>query len=168
MEFTLLELVRAFGVSVVVGIGLAVLYEPFRIFHKLGFAKSAHYFITDFLFMIICAFITYFVCLVLIEGCVRLFIIAGEVFGFFLFYYTIRRILDKIYDPVIKISKKFTFMLLKNTRKVMYNIYVLCRTLYKNIALKVNEYVWKKKARKGYPTKRIRKRSGNKTYKEKT
>ena len=167
MAFTLLELIRAFGISLIVGFSLAVLYELFRIFHKIGFSKSLHYFICDFVFMIISAFITYFACLVLLEGSVRLFVIAGECLGFVLFCITIKPIMDRIYNPVIKFSEIFTLKLLKITRKIMYNIYVKSDFMFKRIKNKVMKYVWKKKERKSYSSKRIRKLIGNTTKKEK-
>ena len=146
MEFTLRELIWTFGISVIVGLSLAVVYEPFRFFHKIGFKDSLHYFICDFIFMIFSAFITYFVCLVLLEGCVRIFVIAGEFLGFMLFCFTIRPIMDRIYNPVIKFSKIFTLKLLKITRKIMYNIHIKSDLVFRSIKNKVMKYVWKKKS----------------------
>ena len=167
MEFTLSELIGAFGISLVVGVVLAVIYEPFRVLHKLGLSKPLHYFILDYLYIIICAFVTYFVCLVLLEGCVRLFVIAGEILGFSLFYFTIRPVLDIIYNPVIKVLKKIFVKLLKITRKIVYNIYDKFVNMFKCIKSKVIYYVWKRKTRKSNTPKRVRKHSGNTTSKEK-
>lgn len=145
MEFNLYELVLAFGVSVLTGLGIALLYEPVRIFHKIGFTGSIHYFICDFIFMIIFAVVTYFLCLVMLEGNVRLFVIIGEAAGFVVFSLTIRRVLDKIYDPLIIFFKKFISKLLKITQSLMYNIKRMCATMFISIKNKVIKYVWKKK-----------------------
>ena len=163
MEFTLLELVKAFGISIIVGFALAVVYEPFRIIHKIGFSKPLHYFILDYLYMIICAFVTYFVCLVLLEGCVRMFVIAGEISGFCLFYFTIRPIMDKIYKPVIKISEKILSKLLKITRKIMYNVCGKCVNVFNYIKSKVMNYVRERKTGKSNSSERLRKHQGNTT-----
>ena len=144
MEFTLPELVRAFGFSLLCGVALAVVYEPFRIFHKLGFDKSIHYFICDVLFMIIFAVITYMLCLVLLEGCVRLFVIIGEAAGFAAFYFTLRPLLNKIYDPIIKISKKIALKLLKIIRKILYNTVSRFAGALHCIKYKVLKYVKKR------------------------
>ena len=166
MEFTLIDLIRAFSISVVAGIALAVFYEPIRIYHKLGFSKNIHYFVSDFIFIVISAFVTYLLCLAFLEGSVRLFTVIGEIIGFILFYFTARPILDKIYDPIIKISKKIISKLLKITRKVMYNIYVKSIDMFKYIKNKVNSYVWTKKEKRKSNKKLIKhKRSKNKKEK---
>lgn len=144
MEFTLFDLIFAFGVSLLFGIVLAFVYEPFRLFHKIGFSKPIHYFVSDFIYMIIFAVLTYFLCLVLLEGSVRIFLIFGEILGFTLFYIIVRPILDRIYNPIIKFSKKFAFRLLKITRKVMYNVYRISGNMFCNIKCKVMNNVWKK------------------------
>ena len=145
MEFTLADLLRAFAFSVILGFSLAVFYEPIRLFHKFGFNKSIHYFICDFLFMIAFAVITYLFCIVYIEGTVRLFVVLGELIGFLAFYFTLRPVLNFIYNPIIKFLKKFSLKLLKCVRKVMYNIKDVYITRFKS---KVSEYVWKKKEKR--------------------
>ncbi len=122
MEFTLSQLITAFLFSAVLGLFLGVIYEPIRIFHKIGFNSKIHYFITDALFMVICGLITFFFSLSMLEGRIRAFVIIGEISGFILFYYSVRPIMDKIYDPLIKFLKKILKYLLKISRKVMYNI----------------------------------------------
>ena len=167
MEFTLTELITAFGVSVLTGMALAVLYEPVRIFHKLGFSKSIHYFICDFLFMVVSAFITYFLCLAILEGCVRIFVIIGEILGFIGFGLLIHPIMNRIYDPFIKIFKKILLKLLKITRKVMYNIKSKSINVFKSIKSKVSDNVRKKRKRNHGSSTRIRNNKRNKTKKEK-
>lgn len=166
MEFTLFDLITAFGFSLLFGLILAVVYEPFRIFHKIGFSKPIHYFVSDFFYMIIFAVLTYFFCLVLLEGSVRLFVIIGEILGFTLFYIIVRPVLDRIYNPIIKISKKFAFRLLKITRKVMYNVYSISGNMYRLVKSKVMNNVWKKEKGSRYQGgTREHKRSKNKKEK---
>lgn len=149
MEFTLFELLRAFGFSVILGAALALIYEPVRVFHMLGFSKPIHYFICDFLFLVFCSVITYFFSLVYLEGSVRLFVIIGELTGFFTWYFTLGRVLGNIYAPVIKFLKKFASKLLKCSRKVMYNIKDKFTDVFK---CKVMKYVKKKKKRGRKPS----------------
>lgn len=167
MEFTLIDLIRAFGVSVVAGIALAVFYEPVRLFHKIGFSKSTHYFVCDFLFIVISAFVTYLLCIAFLEGRVRLFTVVGEILGFTLFYFTARPVLDRIYNPIIKFSKKIISKLLKITRKVMYNIYTKIIVVFNYIKNKVKSYVWKKKEKKRKSNKKLIKHKRSKNKKEK-
>lgn len=163
MEFKLLELITAFGVSVFIGFGLGLAYEPFRILHKLGFSGSVHYFICDFIFMILFAFVTFFLCLVMLEGSVRFFVIIGEGIGFTLFTVSIRRLLDKIYTPIIIFFKKYVSKLLKTTYILMYNIKKVLIKLFSVLKNKVSKYVRKKKERKSNASKRLRKNKRNKT-----
>ena len=107
MEFTLLELVRAFLFSLLLGVFAAVLYEPIRLLHMLGLNSSKWYLFFDTLFMIICAFLTFFYSLIMLEGSVRFFVIFGEGIGFLAFYFTLRPLLNRIYAPLIKIFKFF-------------------------------------------------------------
>ena len=166
MEFTLFELVCAFGYSILFGLVLGLIYEPFRIFHKIGFSGTVHYFVCDFIYMIIFALLTYFVCLVLLEGCVRVFIIIGEILGIIAFYIIVRPVLDRIYNPIIKISKNFAFKLLKIVRKVMYNVYSISINMFGIIKSKVIDNVWKKEKASGYRSgPRKHQRSKNKKEK---
>lgn len=166
MEFTLFDLISAFGFSFLFGLILAVIYEPFRIFHKIGFSKPIHYFVSDFIYMIIFAVLTYFLCLILLEGSVRIFVIIGEILGFTLFYIIVRPVLDRIYNPIIKFSKKFAFRLLKITRKVMYNVYSISGNMFCNIKSKVMNNVWKKE-KVSRNSRGERKHQRNKNKKEK-
>ncbi len=145
MEFTLLELLRAFCFSILLGLAIAVIYEPVRLIHKIGFSKPAYYFTCDIVFMIFVSLVTYLFCLIYIEGSVRLFVIAGESLGFFAFYFTLRKLLDKIYEPIIKKIKKISAKLLKIIRKIMYNRLNKCKSMCMKIKDKVNIYVSKKK-----------------------
>lgn len=160
MEFTLFELLRAFGFSVILGFALAAVYEPVRLLHKLGLSKPIHYFVCDTAFMIIASFVTYLFCLVYIEGSVRLFVIVGETLGFFAFYFSVRRLLDRIYAPFINFFKKNSAKLLKIGRKIMYNILNSFKRMCMKIKDKVNIYVSKKR-RKPDSSKRIRKYKNN-------
>ena len=167
MEFTLVELISAFGVSLIAGMTLAVVYEPFRLFHKLGFSDNIHYLICDFIFMIIAAFITYFLCLSILEGCVRVFVIIGEAIGFTCFSFVIRPILNRIYEPIIKISKKIAENLLKYARKVMYNVKSKSIIMFNCIKSKVLNNVRKKKERSFGADARVRNNKRSKTQKKK-
>ncbi|MBR2279987.1 MAG: spore cortex biosynthesis protein YabQ [Ruminococcus sp.] len=140
MEFTLSELLISFLYSILLGFILGFLYEPVRVFHKLGFNKKLHYYICDILFMIFSGIVTFYFSLSMLEGTVRAFVILGEVTGFVTFYHTVRRLLDIIFNPIIAIFKKILKKLLKTARKVMYNIRIkseYCMTHLRNKIVKV-------------------------------
>ena len=122
MDFPLSLLIESFLYSIVIGFLLGVSYEPVRIFHMWGYNKSSHYLVADILFTVFCGFITYFFCLVMLEGKVRMFVVLGEFAGFLGYSRLIFPYSGKIFNFIIKISKKVLAKLLKKCRQLMYNI----------------------------------------------
>ncbi|MCH5298367.1 MAG: spore cortex biosynthesis protein YabQ [Ruminococcus sp.] len=155
MEFTITELVSAFLHSLVVGLCLAVVYEPIRFLHKIGINKSIHYLVADIVYMLLCGLVTYFYCLTTLEGSVRFFVIIGELIGFLVFWFTVRRLLDKIYNPVIKISTFFFGNLLKFSRKIMYNI----KNKVSSVFNKLRNFIYERRKGKKEKPRRRNKRS---------
>ena len=148
MEFTLSELVAAFLYSLLLGLALGVCYEPIRVFHRLGFQSFACYFITDALFTVFGALCAFFFSLAYLEGSVRLFVIAGEIIGFAAFHFTLCPLLNRIYDPIIKLLKKILKKLLKFNGKVMYNMVNMMKSIFHRFTVlysKVIDYGQKRK-----------------------
>ncbi len=146
MEFTFSELLISFLFSIILGFFLGFVYEPFRIIYKLGFNGKTEFFILDIFFMIICGVITFYFLLAYIEGRIRGFVFLGELIGYFVYFFTVRRIFDFLFNPIIKIFKKILKYLLKISRKIMYNIKIKSKKIIKlteNNLLKVK--LWKKR-----------------------
>ena len=122
MDFTLFQLLIAFAFSLPLGFVFGLIYELFKLFHKFGFTRYIGYLITDIVFMLFCGGVTFFYDLAFIEGNTRLFVIIGEIMGFFIFSKTISPLLEKIYPNLIKFCKKILKYLLKISNKIMYNI----------------------------------------------
>ncbi|MBQ5346602.1 MAG: spore cortex biosynthesis protein YabQ [Ruminococcus sp.] len=139
---------------------LGLLYEPLRVFYKLGFNGKIFYFICDTLFMIICGVITFYFSLAFLEGQIRFFVFLGEILGFIVYYHTIRRLFDVVFNPIITIFKKILKKLLKTSRKVMYNIKIKLERIVKSIRTKITKV-------REYEKKQTRKkRKGNRGEKE--
>lgn len=134
MEFTLYELLISFLLSLVLGLCLALLYEPVRFFHKLGFDSTALRFATDFLYILFFALATFFFCLAYLKGGIRSFVVIGELCGFFVFVLTARPVLDRFYNPIIKLIKNLSEILLKKVRRILYNIKNRGQRVIKEIA----------------------------------
>lgn len=122
MEFTLVQLCMAFLYSVISGLILGLVYEIFRLSHIAGLTCGLYYFISDIVYMIICGLFTYFFCLVFLEGKVRLFVIIGEILGFFVYYNLLVKVFNCAFVPILRIIKKIFKKLLKKSRILMYNI----------------------------------------------
>lgn len=129
MDFTLFQLLIAFAFSLPLGFSLGIVYEPFRLYHKLGYTKNIHYLFSDIIFMCLCGFVTYIFSLALLDGSVRAFIVIGEILGFYIYFKLITPITDKIYEPSIKICKKIFRNLLKKGKTLMYNISKLIKVI---------------------------------------
>lgn len=165
MEFTFHELFTAFLYSLITGYILGLIYEPVRFFH-LAFSKSAcAYFITDTLFMVFCALVTFFFSLSMLEGRVRGFVIIGEIAGFSAYRFSLRYVFDLIYKPIIKIFKKIFKKLLKIGSVVMYNLKIKLSELKSLFKDKVRLYEErrneKRKCRRG-KEKRLKRSNSSK------
>ena len=140
MEFTFPELLRAFLCSLLLGFFEGLLYEPVRLLRAVGPAGRLWYFFTDAVFMVICAFLTFFFSLAMLEGSVRFFVIIGEVLGFSAFAFTVRPLANKIYAPLIKFFDFFVKKLLKSASKLLYNIIGISKSICEFISKRVMIY----------------------------
>ena len=89
--------------------------------------------------MIICGVITFYFSLAFLEGQIRFFVFLGEILGFIVYYHTIRRLFDVVFNPIITIFKKILKKLLKTSRKVMYNIKIKLERIVKSIRTKITK-----------------------------
>lgn len=171
MDFTLFQLLIAFAFSLPLGFVFGLIYELFKLFHKFGFTRYIGYLITDIVFMLFCGGVTFFYDLAFIEGNTRLFVIIGEIMGFFIFSKTISPLLEKIYPNLIKFCKKIFKYLLKISNKIMYNtVNIVDRVgkfIYKLLCCVFNKVKQDEKRRKKQRihTKRRNKRSKGKQEK---
>ncbi|MBQ5399507.1 MAG: spore cortex biosynthesis protein YabQ [Ruminococcus sp.] len=170
MEFSLFQLVWAFVCSVIFGLVLGALYEPFRLVHKLGLKGNISYFICDVLYMVVFGVATYLFCLVFIEGRVRFFVILGEALGFFVYYFSVKRIIDVVIDPIIVIFKKISKKLLKKCHLLLYNIKNKILCMLKGVVLKISKVLkYEKRENKKHKARRGKvagNRRGKKTAKK--
>lgn len=128
---------RSFLYSLGFGLLIGILYDVLRVVRLvLSFSKIATY-ITDFLFSLVSAVMTFLFCLSVTNGEVRSYILLGEFIGFFVFYISfgsvavkfseksvrkiekaIKRILHFIFSPFIKIFKVISLKFLNFRKKV--------------------------------------------------
>lgn len=171
MDFTLIQLLIAFAYSLPLGFSFGIFYELFNLFHKFGLTKYIGYLVTDIVFMLMCGIVTFYYDLAFIEGNTRIFVIIGEIIGFFVFKRTISPLLEKIYPYFINFCKKIFKFLLKICSKIMYNIIniikkfcMLISKLAHMVFTKVKQDEKRRKKQKIH-TKRRNKRSKSKQKK---
>lgn len=119
MYISLSQQYTAFFYSLVIGVGLGVVYDIFRI-TRLLFPKS--FFLTffqDILFWIISLVVTFFFSLVYNNGELRLYIIIAEILGFLAYYFTFGRVVFWLFRSTFKRVKNFLDNIYKKTRKIV-------------------------------------------------
>ncbi len=123
----------AFLYSLLLGLGVGVLYGGFKIIRVSFCSGRVSVFILDFIFMIISTLAVYIFSVAFIQGYIRVYIILGTLLGFSAYRLSLGRLFSKLYCPVIgfisnimsKILLKikiFTKKLLKIAYKILYNI----------------------------------------------
>ena len=93
---------RSFLLSLGFGLIIGILYDVLRVVRIfLSFSKIAAY-VTDFLFSVLSAVMTFLFCLSVSNGEVRLYIILGEFIGFSVFYLSFGTVAVKFSEKTVK------------------------------------------------------------------
>lgn len=107
MGITIAGQVQEFFLSCLLGFILGVIYDIFRILRLfLKFGKK-RIFLQDVIYMGICAVITFLFSLVTNYGEFRFYVIAGEILGFCSYYFTIGRLVGRLYKVVMVFARRF-------------------------------------------------------------
>lgn len=153
MEIDFYTQSSAFLYSIILGVGLGIVYGPCKALRLFFLKNKISIFIADLLFMIFSAFVLFFYCLAMIYGYVRFYILLGAFFGFFLYrktlgflffriYFPFFLVIKKLFDKIMKNFKISVKKLLKSACKILYNIKNKCRMFNcKNIFLFGNKKV---------------------------
>lgn len=139
-----------FLLSVALGIIICVLYDVLRITHKHCDKNGLIIFVTDILFWIIAAFLTYILLLLRCMGSIRVFVLLGEAIGFLLFRQSASDILLTVAEFIIKIIKKIIFAVkiplricYKAAAKLLLAANIICKIIVNWLKkhLKLRDYV---------------------------
>ena len=133
MELTFAQQSAAFALSIVMGLGLGLLYGLLKFLRFLFSPARVAVFVLDVLFMLVWALGGFLFSLAYLRGYVRLYVFAGSLLGFLAYRLTLGRLLCRIYQPVVGLLKKvsqkifeklklFAAYLLKIAGKILYNI----------------------------------------------
>ena len=128
MQFFVCQQIQLFVYSVLCGIIIGILNEPFRFLRYAGFNSKTEVFIQDIIFMSANAIITFFFTLCFNKGDVRFFILFGELAGFLLFRYSIGMLTGYVFGFIFFVIKKisvavksfFSFMLSKLYKTIRF------------------------------------------------
>ncbi len=108
MEVTLSSQLLSLGISALIGLALAVVYDVFRVTRILFRTGKIVMYVQDILFGIAAAFVTFLLALAVNSGEIRFYIIGGELIGMMVYFFTVGRITVRIAKWIHRICVKFS------------------------------------------------------------
>ncbi len=130
---------KSFLYSLGFGLLIGVLYDALRVVRLiLSFSKAAVY-ITDFLFALVSAVMTFLFCLSVTNGEVRSYIILGEFIGFSVFYFSFGSV-------AVRFTEKSVRKIFNAVKRFFHFIFSPFIRIFTVISLKISNL--KKKVRK--------------------
>lgn len=145
--FSISQQTALFLLSVVLGAGLGVVYDCFRVFRIIvpRAARSAAVAVQDVIFWLIYGFCVFCYAAALARGQVRLFIVLGSLIGFILYIFTvgnavtrvIRRVVNAVYGVLHKVYSVMIEPFVKILRIICQKISPVFVRNYKNKPKKI-------------------------------
>lgn len=128
------------GISVLVGMGLFLLYDIFRIFRRIMPHGAIWIGVEDFCYWLLCTAAVFLMLYQENDGMIRGFAIGGVIFGMILYFFLLSRFVVKINVCILKkilgIAGKITGFVTKPFRKIGRKIIsFLCKQLKKWIKM---------------------------------
>lgn len=135
---------RSFLLSLGFGLIIGILYDVLRVVRiLLSFSKIATY-VTDFLFSVLSAVMTFLFCLSVTNGEVRLYIILGEFIGFSVFYLSFGTVAVKFSEKTVKkifnVFRKFFRFIFSPFIKIFTVVSIKCTKLRKKVQKTVKNH----------------------------
>lgn len=151
MGFELADQTVYFLFSLLFGAVLSAIYDVIRILRFAGINKPVHIIVTDILYFVFCALLTFLYALPFNNGGVRYFVLFGEAVGFVVYRFTVGEVNSRIYKLIIaffskiiektlKYTRVFLNKLLKANTFVVYNVGVLIHKI-QNIVVRKKDNI---------------------------
>lgn len=133
---------RLFTLSLGLGFLLGIVYDLFRSLRLIFSRTPGKYtlFVQDIIYVILCAVITFLFLLSENYGEIRAYVLAGEIIGFFAYYFTIGVLTMRVGDSVANTIHKF----LRLTKNIILRPFRAVRRLFLKHKASANEKVLKK------------------------
>ena len=135
MQFFVCQQIQLFVYSVLCGIIIGILNEPFRFLRYAGFNSKTEVFIQDIIFMSANAIITFFFTLCFNKGDVRFFILFGELAGFLLFRYSIGMLTGYVFGFIFFVIKKISVAVKSFFSFILSKLYKTIRFILSRLPL---------------------------------
>ena len=125
MYISLTQQFSVFFGAIVLGACFGVLYDLFRIIRMVFFKSFTAVFIEDVLFWIVVTIVTIFYTILFNNGELRLSLIITGTIGFLVYYFTLGRLVFKIFLTLFNVLKKIFSKMHKKLQKI-------CKKMNKN------------------------------------
>ena len=123
------------GLSVCLGCILCAVYDIFRASRKAGFNSAIFVFVTDILFWVLSAFVTFIFLISRTNGEIRGYVLVGEFIGFALFRISLSRLIFWCFTLIFSSFKKLNCLINKGF-EVLYGKTDTVMQKIRNFALK--------------------------------
>ena len=97
--------------SLLLGAALGMLYDVFRILRLLIPSGKVISFVEDIVYFLLCGVISFAFLIAVNNGIIRAYLLAGELLGAVLYYFTLGKFIYRIADKIITLIKKFLALL---------------------------------------------------------
>ena len=123
MEVTLSSQLLSLGISALVGLALAVVYDVFRVTRILFRTGKIAMYVQDILYGIAAAFVTFLLALAVNSGEIRFYIIGGELIGMAVYFLTLGRITVRIAKWIHRICVKIALWFKRHISEPIKGVY---------------------------------------------
>ena len=110
---------QVFGLSVLLGVGLGLVYEVFRLLRLAFFSQKTVVFVQDVLFSLTALVSTFVFVVAVNEGQLRFFLLIGELCGFMVYYFTLGTLIFHLSSLIIGTVRKMLSFLLSPLKKAL-------------------------------------------------
>lgn len=122
------EPLTVFILSIPVGFFIGILFDLFRLIRIAGVNNYTQTLVQDILFSVAVALIIFTFSFCVNGGVYRIYMFIGISLSFFIYYNTIGRLLMRISDTLIRLIKKFFWILYNN---IVISLYITLDKFYK-------------------------------------
>lgn len=132
---TIADQTRLFLLAIGLGFLLGVVYDLFRVVRMAFTMRRAGVFIQDVLFFLVCAAVTFVFLLAVNQGEIRGFIIAGEVLGFLIYYFSLGLLAMRVSSFLVHATQRIFYLISVPFRALMR----LLKRLFGKIGISVKK-----------------------------
>lgn len=119
----LAEQTRIFLFALGFGFLLGILYDVFRTLRMIISQSRSFVFFMDLLYFAVCAFLTFCFILVVDSGRVRIYVAAGEILGWMIYYFSFGAIALKLTNAIVGFFRRLISALLKPIKRASGRIW---------------------------------------------